>query len=85
MRTLAYGWRYKSMFERGITIEQITKTEHKAERTIYKYLALAYLSPKIVSDIMDATAPLVDLQPLFILVAKHVNFKEQEKEFYSKL
>lgn len=38
MRALAYGWRYKSMFERGITIEQITKTEHKAERTIYKIL-----------------------------------------------
>lgn len=85
MRTLAYGWRYKSMFERGITIEQITKTEHKAERTIYKYLALAYLSPKIVSDIMDATALVLDLQTLFTIAAKHVNFKEQEKEFYSKL
>lgn len=61
MRALAYGWRYKKMYERSLTIEEITKAEHKAERTIYKYMALAYLSPKIVTDIMDATAPVVDL------------------------
>lgn len=85
MRALAYGWRHKSMFERGITIEQITKTEHKAERTIYKYLALAYLSPKIVSDIMDGTAPAVDLQTLFAIATKHMDFKEQKNMFYSKI
>lgn len=54
------------MYERGMTIEEITKTEHKAERTIYKYMALAYLSPKIVTDIMDATTPVIDLQTLFL-------------------
>ncbi len=73
------------MYERGMTIEEITKTEHKAERTIYKYMALAYLFPKIVADIMDAAALVLDLQTLFTIAAKHVNFKEQEKEFYSKL
>lgn len=79
---MAYGWRHKNMYERNMTIEKIAKTEHKAERTIYKYMALAYLSPKIIADIMDATAPLVDLQTLFTIVAKHMDFKEQEKEFY---
>lgn len=83
MRALAYGWRYKSMFERGQNAQQIAKTEHKAERTIYKYLALAYLSPKIVSDIMDGTAPAIDLQTLFTIAAKYTNFKEQEKMFYN--
>lgn len=83
MRALAYGWRYKKMYERSLTIEEITKAEHKAERTIYKYMALAYLSPKIVTDIMDATAPAIDLQSLFTIAAKHMDFKEQEKEFYN--
>lgn len=69
------------MYERGMTIEEITKTEHKAERTIYKYMALAYLSPKIVSDIMDATALVLDLQTLFTIAAKHMDFKEQGKSF----
>lgn len=82
MRALAYGWRYKSMFERGQNAQQIAKTEHKAERTIYKYLALAYLSPKIVSDIMDGAVPAVDLQTLFSIAAKHMDFKAQEKEIY---
>lgn len=81
-RALAYAWRYKPMFERGQNAQQISKTEHKAERTIYKYLALAYLSPKIVADIMDGTAPAVDLQTLFAIAAKHTDFREQGKEFY---
>ncbi|MCM1294042.1 MAG: hypothetical protein NC311_00570 [Muribaculaceae bacterium] len=84
IRALAYGWRYKSMFERGQTIGQITKIEHKAERTIYKYLWLGYLSPKIISVIMDGNAPTsVDLQKLFSVAAKHSNFKDQEREFYN--
>ena len=81
IRALAYGWRHKNMYERNMTIEKIAKTEHKAEHTIYKYMALAYLSPKIVANIMAATAPLVDLQTLFTIVAKHMDFKEQEKSF----
>lgn len=83
IRALAYGWRYKSMFERGQTIGQITKIEHKAERTIYKYLALAYLSPKIITTILDGNVPIsVNLQNLFAISAKHSTFKDQEKEFY---
>lgn len=81
MRALAYGWRHKNMYGHNLTIEEIAKTEHKAERTIYKYMALAYLFPKIVADIMDATALVLDLQTLFILVAKHMDFKEQGKSF----
>ena len=84
MRALAYGWRYKSMFEHGQNAQQIAKTEHKAERTIYKYLALAYLSPKIVSDIMDGAVPAIDLQTLFAIAAKHMDFKEQENMFYKQ-
>ncbi len=74
-----------AVLEHGQNAQQIAKTGHKAERTIYKYLSLAYLSPKIVSDIMDGTAPAVDLQTLFAIPAKHMDFKEQEEEFYSKI
>lgn len=84
IRALAYGWRYKSMFERGQTIGQITKVEHKAERTIYKYLVLAYLSPKIITTILDGNVPIsVNLQNLFAISAKHSTFKDQEREFYN--
>lgn len=79
MRALAYGWRHKNMYGHNLTIEEIAKTEHKAKHTIYKYMVLAYLFPKIVADIMYAAAPLVDLQTLFIIVAKHMDFKEQGK------
>lgn len=83
MRALAYGWRYKNIYERGMTIEEITKTEHKAERTIYKYMALAYLSPKIMGDILEGEVSAhVNLQTLFGIAEKYADFDKQESAFY---
>lgn len=70
------------MYEQGQSIEQIIKHEHKAERTIYKYMTLAYLSLKIVMAIMDANAPVIDMQRLFHIAAKYTDFKEQEDKFF---
>lgn len=84
IRALAYGWRYKQLYERGITASAIAKTEHRAERTVYKYLWLGYLSPKIISVIMDSNAPAsVDLQTLFSIASNSTDFKVQEHMFYN--
>lgn len=86
IRALAYGWKYKQLYERGMTASAIAKTEHRAERTVYKYLWLGYLSPKIISAIMDGNAPTsVDLQKLFSIATKYLIFNDQEKDFYSKI
>ncbi len=82
-RALSYAWRYKKLYESGVKIEQIMQTEYRAERTIYKYLNLAYLSPRIVSDILDGNVPgNVNLQRLFTIAEKHNDFGKQEGEFY---
>ena len=64
-------------------MEQITKSEHRAERTVYKYLSLAYLSPNIINAIMsDTVPPHVNLQTLFSIASKHDRFENQERAFY---
>lgn len=85
IKALAYGWRYKKLYEKGLSIAKIRMQEHKTERTIYKYLNLAYLSPKIVNNIMESKVPgHIDLQKLFHISSKYVDFKSQEEQFYSE-
>lgn len=82
IRALAYGWKYKKLYEHGMTASAIAKTEHRAERTVYKYLWLGYLSPKIISAIMDGDVPAsMDLQTLFSIASNSADFKVQENEF----
>ncbi|MCV6599753.1 MAG: hypothetical protein OIF36_04705 [Alphaproteobacteria bacterium] len=52
IKAMSYAWRYKKLYETGMSLEHIRKQENKAPRTIYKYLSLAYLSPNIMSNIL---------------------------------
>lgn len=78
VRAFAYAWRYKKLYECGIPTDNIAKQEHISKRTIYKYLNLAYLSPKIVNLLLSGTLT-VNLQTLFDIASKNLSFEEQEK------
>lgn len=70
------------MYESGTCVKHIAKGE-QSDRTIYKYLNLAYLSPKIINNIMDGKIPSdMPLQKLFTIGSKYYNFEEQENGFY---
>jgi hypothetical protein len=82
-KALAYGWKYKREYESGASAPQIAENEKRDIRTIYKYLNLAYLSPRIITDIMDGRIPSgTNLQTLFGIASKHERFTDQEKMFY---
>lgn len=84
IKALAYGWRYAQLYEKGKSINKIRLQEKKMDRTIYKYLNLAYLSPNIINDIMDSRAPShITLQKLFHISSKYVDFLSQEEHFYN--
>jgi hypothetical protein len=53
------------------------------KRTIYKYLNLAYLSPKIVNQLLSGTLT-INLQTLFDIASKNLSFEEQENNCYTK-
>ena len=83
IRALAYGWKYRKAYEVGTSVYEMEKQEKTAHRTIYKYLALGYLSPRIMEAIMDSNVPThVNLQTLFGIASKHEGFKEQEAAFF---
>ena len=77
VRTFAYAWRYKKLYEKSLSTDDIAKQERISKRTIYKYLNLAYLSPKIVNQLLSGTLT-VNLQKLFEIASKNLNFEEQE-------
>ena len=80
VRAFAYAWKFKKLYEKGVRIEDIMKQEKMTKRTIYKYLNLAYLSPKIVNQLLSGTLT-INLQTLFDIASKNLNFEEQEKVF----
>lgn len=80
-RAFAYAYKYKNMYESGISIGDIVAQEKIGQRTVYKYLNLAYLSPKIVNDLMNGKKQ-INIQTLFQIASKCKTFEEQEKEFY---
>lgn len=83
IKALAYGWKYKKAYESGIGVKALAATENRDQRTIYKYLNLAYLSPRIINDIMDSKIPPhINLQTLFQIASKYEDLADQEREFY---
>jgi len=80
VRAFAYAWRYKKLYEKGLNIDNIMKQEKMTKRTIYKYLNLAYLSPKIVNQLLDGTL-IINLQKLFEIASKKLSFEEQDNIF----
>lgn len=83
VRAFAYAWKYKKLYEKGMSIDNIMKQEKMTKRTIYKYLNLAYLSPKIVNQLLDGTL-IVNLQKLFEIASKKLSFDEQENINFKK-
>ncbi len=83
IKALAYGWKYKKDYENVVGIKTIAKNEQRDQRTIYKYLNLAYLSPRIITNIMNNEIPAnMTLQKLIQLASKYDEFQDQEKAFY---
>lgn len=78
VRAFAYAWKFKKLYEKGVKMEDIMKQEKMTKRTIYKYLNLAYLSPKIVNQLLNGTLT-INLQTLFEVASKNLSFEEQEK------
>lgn len=69
----------------GVPVDQIKRTEHRADRTVYKYMNLAYLSPKIIGYVLEGEVPShVNLQTLFGIAEKYTDFDKQESACYGR-
>ena len=80
VRGLARGWQFKKMLERGLNMKEMERSNNMGKRTIMRYLNLCYLSPSIVSDILEYTNPNnLTLRELMNLAEGNVDFSKQEK------
>ncbi len=80
VRGLARGWQFKKMLERGLNMKEMEKSNNMGKRTIMRYLNLCYLSPSIVSDILEYQNPRnLTLRELMNLAEGNVDFSKQEK------
>ena len=85
VKAFATAWRYKNLYEGGAGIKKIARDEKRDLRTIYKYLNLAYLSPKIINSALNGELHNhTNIQGLFLIAEKYGNFDEQEKAFYKE-
>ena len=85
VKAFAIAWRYKELYERGIGIKKIARYEKRDLRTIYKYLNLAYLSPRIINSVLNGELHThTNIQELFLIAEKYENFTDQEKVFFNK-
>ncbi|MFV0626069.1 MAG: recombinase family protein [Alphaproteobacteria bacterium] len=85
IKALAQGWKYKKLYESGTPVEHIIKQEKMAHRTVYKYLNLAYLSPRIINHIMNGKEEIyLGLQDLFRIASSCTTFKGQETAYFGK-
>jgi hypothetical protein len=83
IKAISYAWRYRKMQEQGLSIEKIRDDEHKGIRSIYQYISLSYLSPNIVSSILDSNVPEETNLRMLINISREVDFEKQEDLFYT--
>ena len=80
VRGLARGWQFKKMLERGLNMKEMEMSNNMGKRTIMRYLNLCYLSPRVVSDILEYRNPRnLTLRELMNLAEGNVDFAKQEK------
>ena len=80
VRGLAKGWRLKKLLEQGMTTQEWEKASGMNKRTFARYLNLCYLSPKIVTDILEYRNPRnMTLKDLMNLAERETGLSNQEK------
>ncbi len=80
VRGLARGWQLKRLLERGKPLRECEKASGMNKRTFARYLNLCYLSPRIVTDILEYHNPHnMTLRELMNLADGESDFERQEK------
>lgn len=63
LKAFATAWRYREMYKECGDVDKIINSEHVAPRFVYKHLALAYLNPQIINNLLSGkcTMPVRDI------------------------
>lgn len=78
VRGLARAWQLKKLLEKGLNTRECGKESKLNKRTFSRYLNLCFLSPKIITDILEYKNPRhMSLKELMNLAEGETEFKKQ--------
>ena len=80
IKAFATAWKYRELYERDGGVDEIIKNLKTSPRLFYKYLALAYLSPKIINRLLSGKANMA-VRDILDKASRSGDFKIQEKIF----
>ncbi len=80
VKAFATAWKYKELYEQDGGVDEIITKLHTSPRLFYKYLALAYLSPKIINRLLSGKANMA-VRDILDKASRSGDFKVQEKIF----
>ena len=80
VKAFATAWRYKELYERGVSAKEIYTQEHITKRALYKYLSMAYMNPKIVNELLSGNIQM-PVREILEKASISYDFSEQEKIF----
>lgn len=55
VKAFATAWKYRDMYEECGDVDAVAQTAKATTRTIYKYLDLVYMNPKIVNNLLSGS------------------------------
>ena len=80
VKAFATAWKYRELYERDGGVDEIIKNLKTSPRLFYKYLALTYLSPKIINRLLSGKANMA-VRDILDKASRSGDFKIQEKIF----
>ena len=77
LKAFATAWKYRDLYEQDGNVDNVIRSVRTAPRLFYKYLALAYLSPKIVNRLLNGKIKM-SVRDILDKASQSSNFNNQE-------
>ena len=77
VRAFATAWKYRELYEQDGNVDNVIRSVRTSPRLFYKYLALAYLSPKIVNRLLNGKIKM-SVRDILDKASQNSNFNNQE-------
>ena len=77
LKAFATAWKYRELYEQDGNVDNVIRSVRTSPRLFYKYLALAFLSPKIVNRLLNGKIKM-SVRDILDKASQSSNFNNQE-------
>jgi len=80
VKAFATAWKYRELYEQDGNVDNVIHEAHTSPRLFYKYLALAYLSPSIVNNLLSGKTNM-SVRDILDRASRNYDFEFQNEIF----